>query len=270
MLIAQVAPSASIEDGRVDCMAQIRHLARAPIVEALIDLRIHAAETVTVEALEKALDHRNFGYRKKGPILRGHFGIMINPTETPPAQSMHGSSAIIGTRLHSTDDKYVAQFTTEGFTLSRLEPYDSWERLVEEAKRVWVEYMGCVAPTQIHRTATRYINNLRLPMTSGDRFERFLTAMPNMPPDFPQVCSSFLQRFVVEDEICGATAILTQALEQFTPKPPVPVIIDIDVFRETRFAPDGAEVWDFLDTLRGLKNRFFFGMLTEQAVSLYT
>jgi uncharacterized protein (TIGR04255 family) len=251
-------------------MAKIRQLARAPIVEALIDLRVHTAEATTVERLEQALEDQNFGYHKKGPILRGHFGFVINPQEDPPAQSMSGSSSIIGVRLHSADEKYVAQFTTEGFTLSRLEPYGSWEGLVSEAQRVWSVYRSCVAPTRIYRTATRFINNLRLPLKSGERFERYLTGMPNMPPEFPQTCSSFLQRFVVEDEPSGATAILTQALEQFAPTPPVPVILDIDVFRETRFAPDRSEVWDFLGEIRGLKNRFFFGALTEEAVSLYT
>ena len=254
----------------VDGVATIRQLARAPIVEALIDLRVHAAEATTVERLEKALEDQDFGYHKKGPILRGQFGFVINPQDDPPTQSMSGSSSIIGVRLHSADERYVAQFTIEGFTFSRLEPYESWERLVSEAQRVWSTYRACVAPTRIHRTATRFINNLRLPLKPGDRFERYLTAMPNMPPEFPQTCSSFLQRFVVEDERSGATAILTQALEQSAPTPSVPVILDIDVFRETRFAPDGAEVWDFLGELRGLKNRFFFGALTEAAVGLYT
>jgi uncharacterized protein (TIGR04255 family) len=74
---------------------------------------------------------------------------------------------------------------------------------------------------------------------------------------------------VIDDEACGATAVLTQALEVFTPEPPVSVILDIDVFRESRFAADGNVVWDYLAQLRMLKNRFFFGALTEEAVELY-
>ncbi len=90
-----------------------------------------------------------------------------------------------------------------------------------------------------------------------------------MPPEFPQTVSSFLQRFVAYDEPSGATAILTQALNQFPTAPPVPVILDIDVFRETAFAPDGAEVWNYLAQLRLLKNRFFFGALKEEAMEIY-
>jgi uncharacterized protein (TIGR04255 family) len=49
----------------------------------------------------------------------------------------------------------------------------------------------------------------------------------------------------------------------------VPVILDIDVFRESRFAVDGNAVWDYLAQLRVLKNRLFFGALTDEAVELY-
>jgi uncharacterized protein (TIGR04255 family) len=250
-------------------MAKVRQLAHAPIVEALIDLKVQAAEGTTVESLEKALSSRNFGYSKKGPILRGQFGFVVNAQDVPPTQQILSNAAIIGVRMHSADERYVAQFTTVGFTLSRLEPYESWEALMSEARRIWSEYRACVTPTHIYRVATRFINNLRLPVRVGERFERYLTGLPNMPAEFPQTVSSFLQRFVIHDEASGATAVLTQALEGFPPEPPVSVILDIDVFRESRFAADGNAVWDYLAQLRMLKNRFFFGALTEEAVEFY-
>jgi len=244
-------------------MAKVRQLAHAPIVEALIDMKVQAAEGTTVESLEEALSSRSFGYYKKGSILRGQFGFV------PPTQQVLSNAAIIGVRMHSADERYVAQFTTAGFTLSRLEPYESWEALVSEARRIWSEYRACVTPTYIHRVATRFINNLRLPVKVGERFERYLTGLPNMPPEFPQAVSSFLQRFVINDEASGATAVLTQALEVFPPEPPVSVILDIEVFRESRFGADGNAVWEYLAQLRVLKNRFFFGALTEEAVEFY-
>ncbi len=248
-------------------MARIRPLAHAPIIEALVDLRVQAAEGMTVERMDKALESQQFGYHKKGPILRGNFGIEIGPLPVVP--QMMGNTAIIGSRLHSSDEKYVAQFTLGGFTLSRVEPYESWDLLMIEAKRIWLIYQACAEPTRVQRTATRYINNLRLPLKAGERFERFLTGLPVMPPDYPQTISSFLQRFVVYDAECGATAVLTQALEQVTEGRPLPVILDIDVFRETKYTANSPDIWNYLDELRALKNRFFFGALTEEAVELY-
>lgn len=250
-------------------MAKVRPLAHAPVVEALIDLRVHGRDGMTVERLETSLAAHDFGYQKKGPILRGNFGFSINLEETPLTPSTVGETAIIGTRLHSANEKYVAQLTIEGFTLSRLPPYESWDALVAEARRVWSVYVQCANPVRIHRAATRYINNLRLPLKQGERFQIYLKGLPDMPLDFPQRVSSFLQRFVVEDEHCGATAILTQALDQFTANGVVPVILDIDVFRDIQFSPDSADVWEYFSQLRSLKNRFFFGALEEAAVELY-
>lgn len=239
-------------------------------MEAIIDLRVHVIEGMTVAQLEQALSEIDFGYQKKGPILRGQFGFSVNTEDSPPiAQTLLSETNIIGVRLHSADEKYVAQLTIEGFTLSRLAPYESWEALIKEAKRIWQIYRTCVKATRIQRTATRYINNLRLPIPLGDRFEKFLTGLPVMPPDYPQSISSFLQRFVVNDEASGSTAILTQALDQVTTAGPLPVILDIDVFRDTKFSADSRDVWDYLTDLRKLKNRFFFGALTEAAMELY-
>lgn len=250
-------------------MATPRPLARAPIIEAIVDFRVHIPEGETAERLDQALSEHNFGYQKVGPILRGNFGLFVNPQSVPIAQSAVGETSIIGARLHSENGKYVAQFSMEGFSLSRLEPYESWETLIAEAKRVWEIYRICLKPTRIHRTAARFINNLRLPIPPGVRFERFLTGLPSMPADFPQSVMSFLQRFVVYDEQTGATAILTQALDRITTPEPLPVILDIDVFRETKFSCDSLDVWDYLTELRKLKNRYFFGLLTEPAMELY-
>jgi uncharacterized protein (TIGR04255 family) len=250
-------------------MTTPRLLARAPIVEAIIDLRVHVLDGMSVVQLEKSLGDFDFGYQKKGPILRGQFGFMVNTEASPIAPQLTSETNIIGLRLHSADEKYVAQLTTEGFTLSRLEPYECREALIEEAKRVWDIYRSCVKATRIHRAATRYINNLRLPMHSGDRFEKYPTGMPTMPSDYPQSISSFLQRFVVNDEPSHATAILTQALDQVTTAGTLPVILDIDVFRETKFSADSPEVWNYLADLRILKNRFFFGAITDAAMELY-
>lgn len=212
------AAEASASDRQwIDSMARVQPLARAPIVEALVDFRVQAGMDVSVERLEKSLEGRDFGYQKQGSILRSRFGFVVN-SQTAQVAAPPPTAAITGVRLRSADAKYVAQFTTEGFTLSRLEPYESWEALMKEARRIWSEYQACVAPIRIRRAATRFINNLRLPLKVGDRFERFLTGLPNMPPEYPQAISNFLQRFVIYDEPTGATAILTQVLDQFLPE----------------------------------------------------
>ena len=93
--------------------------------------------------------------------------------------------------------------------------------------------------------------------------------VPVFPDELPQMVASFLERFVMYDPETEATCILTHALDHPIPPGPTPVILDIDVARELRFSVDDAEVWSFLERLRGLKNRVFFGSLTEATVELY-
>jgi uncharacterized protein (TIGR04255 family) len=248
-------------------MADIRHLPRAPITEAVIDLRVETPPGTTVEALLHALERRNyFGYMKKGAIVRGEFGFAFSVQEGPKPVTA-GRATSIGVRLHSPDERYVAQLSMEGFTLSRLQPYESWEDLVREAARLWGGYLDSLPTDRVVRAATRYINNLRLPPTES--LGRFLKLPPALPEGLPEVLSAFLQRFVIHDPASEATVILTQALEAGSPERNLPFILDIDVFRVATFSPRGTQVWDCLEQLRLLKNRVFFGCLTELAVELY-
>jgi uncharacterized protein (TIGR04255 family) len=250
-------------------MTQFPHLTKAPITEAVIDFRVTAREGITAETIEAGLASRAFGYYKKAPILRGVFGFQLSAETGATAKVLPGSATVIGVRLHSSDEKYVAQFSTEGFALSRLEPYESWETLFAEAQRLWPIYAACVEPAVVSRVAARFINNLRLPLQVGDTFDKFLTQQPTYPPELPQAVSSFLQRFVLHDKDSGATIIVTQALEDSPPGGDVPVILDLDAYQNARFSSDGPEMWTCLGQLRVLKNKFFFASVTPKALEMY-
>jgi uncharacterized protein (TIGR04255 family) len=239
-------------------MAEPRHLTRAPITEGLIDFRVEAPADVNVDRLLAAIaDRGNFGYTAKGPIVRSEFGFSLE------ARQAHASSTSIGVRLHSPDERHVALLSIEGFTFSRLEPYQSWEDLLREARPLWEGYVQCLGPGSITRAATRYINNLRLPSTE---LEHFLHLAPRLPEGLPPAMSGFLQRYVLQDPQTEATVLLTEALPEASPGPPVPVILDVDAFRAMRFPMNEQAAWQYLEQLRVLKNRVFFKCLTEAAV----
>jgi uncharacterized protein (TIGR04255 family) len=245
-------------------VAQMRHLSNAPITEAIIDFRVERSEDATVDGLVAELARRNnLGYRKEAPIFRSEFGFSLKGEEGRAT----ADATTIGVKLRSTDRNYIAQLSVEGFTLSRLTPYESWENLVLEARRLWADYAACLKAPRITRYATRYINNLRLPPTQN--LERFLLLPPNLPPGLPEALSGFLQRFVMRDVPSDATVILTQVLEGAPLDKPLPVVLDIDAFRFGTFPSDEPEVWSELNQLRRLKNGVFFGCLTEEAVALY-
>ncbi len=190
----------------------------------------------------------------------------------PDAQATsHAVTRGLGYRYQSSDDKWVVQFRLDGMTVSRLAPYTTWEELFAEAQRMWGVYSHVALPEGVSRVATRFINNLRLPMRDGDPFEAFLTAAPQVPSGLPQSLMAFLQRVVVYSADLEASAIITQYWQPGadTASERVPVILDIDAYREASFPSDGSEIWDYLTRLRTFKNQVFFESLTDKAVALY-
>ena len=247
-------------------MAKQRHLSHAPITEALIDLRVTQQDGLTFSELKNSVDPTEFGYYLKGPISFGTFGFALAPDGQPSTTT---ESSQVGLRLHSNDEKYVAQFTISGFTLSRLPPYETWENLLAETRRLWAMYVQRLSPKRVGRVATRFINNLQLPLKPGASFQLYVNKLIDVPDEAPQAVETFLQRFCLVDIATGARVILTLALDGMSVGGPAPVILDVDAFVATDLKPIDNTIWDNLEKLRELKNQSFFGTITELAAELY-
>ena len=248
-------------------MARQRHLPHAPITEALIDIQVIPRTGLTFAGLKSAIDAANFGYYVKNPISEGTFSFRLAPDGQRPQTA--AEAAQVGLRLHSADEKYVAQFRLAGFTLSRLPPYEEWENLLGEAQRLWSIYVEHLGPTRVTRIATRYINNLQLPLKTGVSFQTYLQKLVDVPEEAPQAVEAFFQRFQLVDPGSGARVILTLALEGIPAGSAAPVILDVDAFIAANLNPTDQKLWAVLELLRELKNRSFFGTITEQAAELY-
>lgn len=249
-------------------MAMPRHLAHAPIVEAIIDIRVQPRDGLSFRDLERAFTSLDFGYYVKGPISQGLFSIQLPADGQTPETT--ASAAAIGVRLHSKDEKYVLQCRLSGFTLSRLSPYEDWKVLVNETKRLWDIYRDALRPICINRIAARFINDLQLPMEPGTSFQKYLVKLVDIPEGVPQTVRSFVQRFELADYHAQASVILTVALEpEYQPSSRVPVVLDIDAFKTANMDPGSPDLWESLERLRAAKNRVFFSVLNEEALELY-
>lgn len=248
-------------------MAKPRHLPHAPITEALIDIQVVPRDNLTFIELRDSISGSDFGYYVKNPILEGTFGFMLTADGTQPQTTAQATQ--IGLRLHSIDEKYVLQCRLSGFTLSRLQPYEDWLNVIREARRLWTIYTERLLPKRVTRVATRFINNLQLPMESGASYQKYLHKLVDVPDEAPQAVASFLQRFHLIDVESDASVILTLVLDNTLPGVHAPVILDIDAFRVTDLELSSPDLWDTLEKLRELKNRCFFGTITEATAGLY-
>lgn len=248
-------------------MAKIRtHLDGAPITEGLIDLQVQPGKGDGLKAVQEFANSLE-GYEQVGPIMQLLTTWNLSKEDGAKEQSQ---SSELGVRVQSTDEKYVLQIRTNGMTLSRLEPYETWKVLLAEMRRLWSLYINAVEPEAVTRVATRFINRLKLPMIPGEQFGDYLTKPPEVPEELPQAILSFNQRTVIPHPDIGANANLIQLLEEgVTPGDHVPIILDIDVYKMVNFGPDSEESWNLLEKLRVYKNAIFFASLTEKTVELF-
>lgn len=245
-------------------MSNSTHLKNAPITEALIDIRIKIKDDLRVEQLEfihKSISD-TYPEKKVRRKLEGKFEFK----KGEPLVSS-GAETIDGYVFTSPDKKQVFQARLDGFTFSRLKPYETWENLHDEAHRLWQIYRDVTSP-EITRVALRYINKMEIPRSSID-FSEYLTAAPIVPEGLPQGVSSFLTRVVIHEPTIDAAAIVTQALEQVVNPNLIPIILDIDVFKQKSEGISEKDAWDTLENLRHFKNKIFFESITEKTKEIF-
>lgn len=253
-------------------MAAPRHLTNAPITEAVIDFMIEPTPEKNFSQLESAYRNLDFGYRQQGAVMAGGFQVTTSQ-EGIGVQAFPGGDPRIGLRLVSSDDKYVALVRLNGMAVSRLTPYEDFETLALEMRRLWNIFINRWSPRKIKRVACRFINNLRLPMVPGQSFGEFVTTFIEIPPALPQNLSNFVQQFTLQGDDPSEAVRVSLAWDGTwqgkDSTNTVPMIFDIDAFKLVDIDIHDETSWELLAKLRELKNRCFFGALTETCVKRY-
>lgn len=243
-------------------MAQIRHLERAPIVEALIDVRVETPDGFDAAQLSALTERLKSRFPESQE--RRRFKAQLTIGDALPVSDL--SNSLAGFVSKSADGFDVAQFSDDGFTLSRLKPYEDWHRLRECATGLWADYTEIIGVSKVTRLATRYINRLDVP--SPVEFSDYLTAPPEVPSELPQTVTDFQTRMAFHMPDDGANVILTQGLRPAETPGDLGILIDVDVFKAVELTTED-DIWSTIDGLRDVKNRVFFGSITEKSAELY-
>lgn len=247
-------------------MTASEHLTNAPITEALIDICLTPKEGLEVEKLAALHDKIVAQYPTKRVRRQFEGQFELREGEAPEPRAV--DKGIHRYMFISADEKQVVQFGLDGFTFSRLKPYETWEQLRDEACRLWQLYLAEAIPEFVTRIAVRYINQLTIPLPIND-YRDWLTAPPNVPAGMSLEIDSFLSRIVVKDASTDAVAVITQAREQEVAPKEASIILDIDVFKLVQYETASSQIWDELEKLRNFKNKIFFESITEPTKRLY-
>jgi uncharacterized protein (TIGR04255 family) len=251
-------------------MARIRHLSHAPIVEALVDIGASTPEGFDAARLKSAHGIIGDAYPivDEQSLMQGAIAFKATPAGTTTS-STSTAPVVRGYVFKSADGKSLVQFRRDGFTYNRLAPYTSWDTIRPEVMRLWTIYLAAAGPIGWQRIGLRYINHIPIPQ-AGVALERILLTPVPVPKDSPDLVAELFSRIVLRDPENDIAGIVVTAVQP-TPDPrQANLVIDIDAYREVSSGPaNGAGVERTLDALHELKNKLFFGSITEETAERF-
>jgi uncharacterized protein (TIGR04255 family) len=240
-----------------------RRYSRSPITEALIDIQVQLSQEVGLDALAQLGSSIQSEYQKRDNLLILQGQVIAGASVGATASQSH-----IGYSFSSTDEKQILQVRLDGFTFSRLAPYNCWEIFRDEAKRLWNIYRSLTHIDVIARLSVRYINRIDIPLPVGD-LKEYLRTFPEVSSDLPQGLSGYFLQLQIPQADLAATLVLNQALVPPPTSDLVSILLDLDLFRELDIPNKEAEIWDILEQMHEIKNKAFEACITELTRELF-
>jgi uncharacterized protein (TIGR04255 family) len=241
------------------------HYDKAPITEALIDIRVELSSALRFEDLHAVRKHVSSDYPTEETRNLGEGMLQFGAAVQATAQQKPW-----GLMFRNSSNTQVLQVRLDGFTFSRLEPYEDFEHLRDEARRLWNIYRELVRPKGITRVAVRYINQLNIPGTTVEP-EDYLKTFPNLSGDLPgnlRDIAHFLMSLRIPQPDLKGLLVINEALTP--PKKPdtISIVLDIDLFVENPPIDTEDGLWSFFQTLRERKNLYFEACITDKTREL--
>jgi uncharacterized protein (TIGR04255 family) len=241
------------------------HLSKAPIVEAVIHWRARAEKVLDPNDLKEEVQKCLNDYASPKALHT----VEMEATMGPGATGTTARAQWCGWRFESTNRLYIAQFSRDGLVVSRLQPYEDWNRFTTEAQRLWQIYRDVAEPSEIQRLGVRFINVIE--PVQPNRLAEVLVLPPQSPAGLPLEVSEFTHQTTFKVVSSTNQLNLTETI-----RPPTSgqagdagLILDLDVFTTQPLAVDDNETDRRLAELRWLKNKAFFSCVTASAIARF-
>jgi uncharacterized protein (TIGR04255 family) len=247
----------------MEMMNPQRYYKTPPITEAIIDLRIEAPSELLISNLSKAHEGQEATY----PTVQERY-VAFGQMQVGPQVSATAASQHIGYFFRSDDGKKIYQARLDGFTMSRLAPYENWNTLRDEARRLWDIYRSVAKPSKVTRLAVRYVNRIDIPLPLRD-FKDYLRTIPEVSPDLPQGLKGYFMHLEIPQDDINSLALINETIIEPARQDVVSVVLDIDIFRTADLPSEDEGIWAFFEELRYRKNRVFEACITDEARELF-
>ncbi len=240
------------------------HYPRAPITEAVIQLRMTA--DVEMKALAKIQHRLKSAYPNSQQLQNVAFsfdntGRQINVVQNPQ-----------GFRLANDDQTDIVMLTPRDLTAARLPPYPGWEHLRANANTAWKIWKAATPRHPIERIGVRFINRIDIPVADAHLFDiqEYLNFYPSTSPITAAPMLGYLLQVTVPtfDPLSIATITTTTLGTNLIPKHHS-LILDIDVSRTADIPIRDDRLWPLIDQARVIKNDIFERCITDASRKLF-
>jgi len=248
---------------KIDVEEKFPLLPHAPITEAVVGINSRTGALFGEATVMAELRSKLPEYPKKEARQNKQATFLIGPDDRPT--STVEDLGFTGVQVASGDGKQIALFGKDLFSFSRLQPYESWDIFRAEAMRLWEVYCAFGARAEIQRLGLRFINQIQVPSSSFEVSDYLVMA----PKDVPGLPLSFMGFFHNDTWSVPGYPYNINMIRTVQPSTTGAVLIfDIDVFRGPFSLPD-LDLEFSLAEMRWLKNKLFFGSITDKALSLF-
>lgn len=230
-------------------------LVNAPIVEAVVDLRVELAPDSIEADVLAAIEGEFAEFSQKQNQLHYHL-------DPDAATSVVSIASVL---LQAQGEPVMVNGGPRGFAASQMRPYGDWSSFRDSVRRLWERYRRVVRPVRCVRLGLRYVN--KIDIAPDEEVGQVLTWIPVAPPllapdGFLTATTSFVAPFADRD---AAVKVILHLPQRRDVDSGAQVLLDIDAFRQTSLGADDEAIWEGLEVLRGIKNEVFFGSITNRA-----
>jgi uncharacterized protein (TIGR04255 family) len=236
---------------------------KAPIAEAVIDIRAAVGPGVSVESFDHLVEQLADRFPSVAPIQNFQMGV---EQEAGQEAKVRTEQALVGRRLQTLDASRVLQLKLDGFTYSWLAPYDTWEAFRSEAESLWDLFRETAQQETVSRVAVRVINRINLTDDRPIPLKKYFHILPKLPDRLNGEADTFFMQLQIRMDDCtpGARAILNFAGNEPSEGSPSEIVLDFDVFIEEELRPGDKLLWEKLNGLRDCKNVLFESCITDE------
>jgi uncharacterized protein (TIGR04255 family) len=250
---------------KIDVSEKFPHLPEAPAVEAVLDFRARPSVDWKEDAVTNHFTKQLPKYPNTEPMGALLHTVKFDSKNLPKHVEI-ADEGWRGVKMVSECQKQIAQFRFDGFAFSRLRPYEDWEEFSTEALRLWRLYRDYAQPHDIARLGLRFINRIECSLNDL-RLEDYLRDCPQPPAGFvgaPFETYLHQETVIVPGGKYAFKRVQTIQRPGNQEERTVGLILDVDVFTTKSRDLNEVDLLKMLPEMRWLKNKVFFGSLTEE------